>query len=98
MSVFHLRDSSKHDRKVVFHVLKNFSTLSILCCFSIKFNLDLRKLEITLGTVEVVLDNRRDIRDIICDVMTGPVEGGVVGHDEGDVDGGHNDDDVPQAF
>ena len=51
-----------------------------------------------MGTVEVVLDNRRDIRDIICGVMTGPVESGVVGHDEGDVDGGHNDDDVPQAF
>ena len=63
-----------------------------------QLNLKFKETKITLGTVEVVLDNRRDIRDIICDVMTGPVEGGVVGHDEGDVDGGHNDDDVPQAF
>ena len=51
-----------------------------------------------MGTVEVVLDNQRDIRDIICDVMTGPVEGGVVGDDDCHVYGGQNDHDVPETL
>ena len=48
----------------------------------------------TLRTVKVILDHHRDI----VSVMTGSVEGGVVGDDEGNIDGGHDDDHVPHAF
>ena len=42
----------------------------------------------------MILDPQSDV----VNVMTGSIEGGVVGNDDGDVDGGHDDDDVPQAF
>ena len=48
----------------------------------------------TLRAVEVILDHQSNILDI----MASPVEGGVVGDDERNIDGGHNDDHVPQAF
>ena len=42
----------------------------------------------------MILDHQSDV----VNVMTGSIEGGVVRYDESDVDGGHDDDDVPQAF
>ena len=42
----------------------------------------------------MILDHQSDV----VNVMTGSIEGGVVRYDEGDVDCGHDDDDVPQAF
>lgn len=42
----------------------------------------------------MILDHQRDIIDI----MAGSIESGVVGDNEGNVDGGHDDDHVPHAL